>query len=435
MVGFHGFLKATAWAILAVSLNASLLGVLATQDQDNIDKLAAPKPASYKSAVNRIKTVFANELKDRSRPGQLRAAEKLIKVAGEEKDKILKFVLLDQARLLGVQHGSIKIAWQASELLSKEFKVDYSESIQADLRQSLKNIKDVNVLVDSIPAILETVDSINETKEFDLSNSLLDRISRAARLAKISIVVEQLETKRKKTLELKKLYASYIKAIAKLKTDSSHSKSRLVVGNYLCFVKDDFDAGLPYLAGFPSETAEIACHAARSQMQTKKTPQGIGETGRLWLAASKGSKDLIAIKQREHAATLLTLAIKDATGVLKKDIEQHLATVKAAIAEDQGQAISADSLRFICSKTWKVAWTPKDGMRNIKFELNGGMTWIDAAGNTNKRSWKIKDSGLHLEFTAKKSFLFHLFQGQFVATQIDKTTKAPILTRICEMNR
>ncbi len=93
-------------AVFLLAIGTTSSPVWAVQQDNPIpQKRTPPSAKSYTAALTLIKNAFQEDLRDRSRAGCLKTAQKLIDIAPEENDLDVRFAILDQARELDSQEN------------------------------------------------------------------------------------------------------------------------------------------------------------------------------------------------------------------------------------------------------------------------------------------------------------------------------------------
>ena len=128
--------------------------------------------------------------------------------------------------------------------------------------------------------------------------------------------------------EIKKLKPS----IDKLKESPDDVDANLVVGRYECFVRGDWEKGLPMLAKSSDETLKSA---VTLDLEATEADQIAKAADAWWSAADKEKAPAAKVAMKAHASDLYGKAIANLSGIAKVTAEKRIAQ-SAAEAEASG---------------------------------------------------------------------------------------------------
>ncbi len=124
-------------------------------------------------------------------------------------------------------------------------------------------------------------------------------------------------------VELKKLEPS----IDKLRKSPDDPEANLVVGRHECFVKGDWDKGLPMLA---KSSDEILKSAVKLESEAVEPEQIAKAADAWWDMAEKENASVVKVALKIHALGLYEKALPDLTDATKTAAEKRIAQAEAS---------------------------------------------------------------------------------------------------------
>ncbi|MBP90090.1 MAG: hypothetical protein CMJ64_25850 [Planctomycetaceae bacterium] len=211
-------------------------------------RLAVPSAEDRRQASTQVKDIYRDEFASANDPAaKVTLANELLKQAAETEEGASKFGLLFEARLLAVEAVNPHLALRLTEQLTDQFDVA-SWTLKLDtmvkLTEAAKSQADRRVLAD---LVLDMSEEALLESEFEAAEKQVGLIARLNRprdrdLAKAALALG------KRITEGTKLWWQAEAAKQKLAAAPDDPEANLDLGQYLCFVKEDWEAGLPHLA-------------------------------------------------------------------------------------------------------------------------------------------------------------------------------------------
>jgi hypothetical protein len=303
-----------------------------------------PPPEQQKEAFRILKDLFKDDYAKRSPADVREFSRKLLDRGLETRDDALsRFVMLREARDLAVQAGDAETAHRACVGLETSFAVDGPAMKLAALGKAAPGAKDADAVRALVRAYLATAEEAVRADALEAASAAATRAEAAARAAQDPpLAARAAETKRE---------------MASLKDEWQKAKSGEpdAAGRYLCFVKGDWEKGLPLLASGGKEPLKSL---AAKDAGAPSEPLAQAELAEGWweLAQKEKSawrKSRIAARARHW----IDLALPAATGLVKVKLEKRLEEAEAA------QPGYVNLLKLVDVKKDAVngAWTLKDG--------------------------------------------------------------------------
>lgn len=316
-------------------------GLLAAEDA----RLPVPPQEKVEESLALIRDAYEADYKsakESEEPEQL--IVQLITLAGQESDPVRKYALLVEAGNVAGTYDYYERAIELLETRAERFKVD-GLALKGELLQSFAGPK--------IPADLELCEQAMDaarqamqSERFDLASktatlavSIAKAIDREQRLAarkqrkKASgnvvvpspigtEIVKKATAVQSQVTASEELFKQYSDAAKNAKTLPDSPEANAIIGSYLCFVRDDWSAGLPTLA--KSNLKDFSSLAIEEmKLLAESEPRDVQKTfevaGKWWAAAeSKDVSDQHESAIKDHAAGLYEGITDRLTGALEK---------------------------------------------------------------------------------------------------------------------
>ena len=394
-----------------------------------VEKFPVPTSKRYSAALKKIATVLGDEMQTRDRAQRIRVAEKLLTIANEESDPVSIYVLLDQARQLGVENGSLKTAWTSIQQLNKRYEIDYLKTIESDVKDSLGNVQTAKEFAETIDVAIEISNLANENKNLDFAIKVIEHARRAARKTKDPQFIAQVESQRQKLLELRKLKEAFEKANAKLKTNSDDDKSRVTVGSYLYFIAEQPEQGLAVLAESDSPYGDAAQAETRLGKSLTDAPtEELVNAAERWFQIGAKDKSLLGQKMNSRSLQLLSVAYAKAQGLEKNEIEKILIKVRQAGVDNGGGNV----VEIACLRPWYVKWSSNQEMKSLRFTPTGNVSWTNSSGGKSNLKWKLDNGAIVFGEKMILGYRFQMKDGKLIASLIHSQSGGLKESKICQ---
>lgn len=303
---------------IAVTLAPSSLA----QDKDPI-----PSAEAQAEALALIKEVYGQEWNAAKTPEQKTVlAQKLLDKSRGATDDATRFALLRVGRDVAVQGGDVYVAFRAIDVTSYRFQIDEFVAKVNALLEAAKHA--------SIPAHQKAVategrklieDAVDED-DFVTAEKLYESAVAAARSAHEWDLAREIVARNRKIEEVAAAYAAIDDAVTLLKIDPVDPEANLAVGEYHCFVKGNWEHGLPMLAlGSHGKLKELAVKELRGDSDAdEKVVLGDG-----WWDLALGSEDVTKAQLEGRAALWYRKALPALSGLVRDRVEERLAKLES----------------------------------------------------------------------------------------------------------
>lgn len=223
-------------------------------------RLSVPSGEDRQAGSKKVKDVFAAEFgAAKDKPAMIALAKDLLQLGKEEQDALAKFSLLYESRALLLDAADLMLALEATDELSACFEVDLW-SLKCDTLTKLAAAAKADVERHPIATMsLELAAEAISNSDWASAEKLLAAATRANARLKDRELLRMVSQTRKQIQTRKKLWEDAEQAAALLATSPEDAAANLKLGRYLCFVKGEWDVGLPHLAqGSDAQLAKLA---------------------------------------------------------------------------------------------------------------------------------------------------------------------------------
>lgn len=259
-------------------------------------KPAIPTADEQQAAMRTIEDVF--------RISNIKAADdrkKLIRdltdAAKTSRDKpVEQFALLRKAMELAQEMGESREVVRIIDLMAADFEIDALSAKERTLIKTLSNVRDERGMEEYLPLAKTLIEqSISDTR-FDISKRLVEASYEACNTKSFGTKFRKyVFDGRKHVLKLCEQWDEYQQAQKALALTPDDPQANHVVGLWLCLQRDEWQAGLPYLAKSSQEKIrELAALEIASPTNTEarmKVAEG-------WYEQSRTSEDYKSMKTR-----------------------------------------------------------------------------------------------------------------------------------------
>ena len=310
--------------MLCCALFLSLAVALAQEDA----RLPIPAKDAAAAAEKSIKEIYRTSYVKTKAADRSVLATTLFDNAAQSKDEpATQYVFLREARDVAAKAGDFPLYLAAAKKLAGAFRISETDAVAGSIDALAVGMAS-GASTENGHALVELVDDAIRGGDFASAQKILkgaDAISRKSVIPSLTAAV----TLRSKSLPaLRKDFDKLPEANKTLETDPADKKANLMLGRFLCFVKNDWDAGLARLVLGSEGPLRVAVDkdvAAGSG----GVPERI-DAGDQWKKLA-GAADPLQKKNLESRALFWYLqAVDDATGLNKVRVEKHIQELASA---------------------------------------------------------------------------------------------------------
>jgi len=323
-------------------------------------RLAVPTAAAQANSWKLIKTdLYKDDIANAKTPAlKVELAGKLLAVAQDtNKDPVGKYVLLAQAKELAISSGDPPTAFKCLDELGQTYDINYPVmklELFAALAKTVSTPADCKTLVEGLNRWAEAQ---LRSDRYDAAKKACDIAQAAARTSKDKALVNQTALHEKQIAEIEAAYASSKPAILTLASRSADPAANLAAGRFYCFIKGDWDKGLPMLA--LGSDVGLKALAAKELAGVSGTGGQVA-LGDAWWDVGETEKGMERDRIREHGARWYDEAISSLGGLARAKAEKRLKDVEA-IAGRGPRVVNLISLVDVQRDAVKGTWVLANG--------------------------------------------------------------------------
>src|SRR5579862_2369553 len=287
-----------------------------------LKRQAAPEAGVQKDAEKLIHDIFKEDYAKKTPLDKLSLAKKLLKHALEAKESGGDtFILLRESRDLASQFGDTETALKAVQEMARRYEINETEATLAMLSTALKSVRMPEEFVLLARAYVLLADEAMAKEDFEAAEKAVAAGGQAARKGKDIPLVARLEAKGRECAELKGRSEKNRRAREALARNPNDTDARNTLGQHLCFVRGDWEAGLEHLAkgSLPGLKS-----AAEKDLLKPADPADQVATGDLWWELAEKEKGKVQDSLRHRAAYWYDLALPQLTGIVQTKVVQRL---------------------------------------------------------------------------------------------------------------
>jgi hypothetical protein len=301
---------------------SALLILLAASRPPQDTRLAIPEEAAVKEAEKTVRDLFKDDYAKKA-PADRRALGRKLLGQGRETTNApaSQYVLLTQALDLATQAAAVDDALLALNELTNRFAVDPVATRVGAFAALAKAVKSPDEAKALAHAYVGFVDEALKADDFDAAGKAAAEGAAQARRAKEVPLVTAADAKTKEVAARKARFEKVRKAKELLVAMPDDPSANLALGQYYCFSKNDWAAGLACLAKGPD--GNVKAIAIKDAVNPESPDDQAAVADGWWdLSETAPAEDKVAI--RDRAGFWYSQAIKKIAGLGKVKVEKRL---------------------------------------------------------------------------------------------------------------
>lgn len=298
-----------------------LLGIMPTLAAAD-ERAAVPDAESQARAEKVVKDLFRADYAKKRSPDMLDLSAKLLEQVEDASDQpAVQFVLLREALVLAAQAGELERALGVANELASRFRISPNEWRATAFEKAAPGVATVDGNKALAESALQAVGEAVADDDFEAADRLLRVADGAARRCRINAVLGAVAARLQETARVRREFDKTRAALATLQKDGKDPAANLVAGKYYCFLKDNWEKGLPLLAQGADDPAQAA--AAKDQANPTAAAAQV-EAGDAWYDLAAGQEQAAKAIIQLRALYWYEKAVGPLTGLARSRVEKRI---------------------------------------------------------------------------------------------------------------
>lgn len=325
-------------------------------------RASVPDVAQQREVEGLVRNVFKEHYAKKSPVDRQTLSRMLLEQAEKSADKpVERWVLYREAQDVAIQICDVPMIVAAVEATSRMFDVDGLALKNAALTAAGKFAKSPAEAGILSEALLRLVDELMAADQYDDADKVAAAAHQHARRANDAGLLKRNSARTKEVAEAKSKFQTQKKVLETLAKSPDDPAANNEFGQFLCFVKSNWDLGVRFLAkGSDTAFRGLAEREIAADMATAADG---------WFDHAQREKSTLRKSQMlQHARELYERALIDATGLARAKIEKRLSDIGAGDSGDPGPAAH---WRF----DEKAGTLAADAVGRCSLTLSNGASW------------------------------------------------------------
>lgn len=282
-----------------------------------------PDTSSQKRIEKEIRETLKADYSRRDKDGRRALARLLLRKGTETKDdSAVRYVLLREAKEIASEALDLSTAYAAIGLLEERYDVNAEEFRASALTSARKAVRTTEDASDLAEFLLSLAEDALEKPDFAAAQAAAREAEQIARAVKDEALSARAKDRGKGIVEAQRERERFDRAMETFRTHPGDAEANLTCGRFLCFVRGDWEKGLPHLAhGSDVELAQVA----EQEMSKPESPEARASLAEAWwelARKARGAEERSRYQDRAHF--WLRGALSTATGLTESKIRTRL---------------------------------------------------------------------------------------------------------------
>ena len=219
---------------------------------DIMARVAVPEAARQKDAEKLVKDLF-KELYAKKAPADRQVLGRaLIEEARKNSsDSAAQWVLCREAQDAALQAGDVKTALEAADIVARQFDVDGLALRNAVLTSAAKTARTPEDFSALAAALMRLIDELVAADQYDVADKSSAAALQHARRSNDVPLILRITLRAREVAEAKTRFQAMKKVLETLAKNPEDPPANLEMGQFLCFVKGNWDLGPRFLVKGP----------------------------------------------------------------------------------------------------------------------------------------------------------------------------------------
>jgi len=270
-------------------------------------------------------TLAAADIKEKKK-----LAEKLWRLARETtNDPVARFVLYCEARDEAAEAGDGRLFLEVIDTLGRQYELDELKMAAAALQRAIRNLRDLAAQKAIVEVGIRLARRANSQENYEAARALAETARDLARKSRDLALVRQAAATFYEVEAYARLFADFSKAETILSEHPEDPQANYLAGRYYCFVRNQWQRGLPMLAKGSNE--QLQQLAIAELASTADAMQKV-ELADRWRAAGDSAEELFQRFYYERAMYWYRNALSGLSGIDRTRVEKQLEELKKQLA-------------------------------------------------------------------------------------------------------
>ena len=319
-------------------------------------RAAVPDAAKQKDAEKLLKDLFKDQYAKKAPADRQALARSLLDQARKSKDDpVSVWVCCREAQDLAAQTCDVKTLIAAIDETSRAFDVDALAMKTAGLAAAGKAAKSADDVAGLATALDRLVDELMAADQYDAADKAATSAVQYAKRSNDPRLVLRATARAKDVTEAKTRFQAIKNVLQTLARNPDDPGANLEMGQFLCFVKGNWDLGLRFLVKGSDATLKSLAEKELGNPVASADQAAVADG---WFDLSE--KEKVPYRKNQlmsHARMMYESAVVDAVGLARARIEKRLDQIEAAVGLMPGAPINLlrmiDLKRDVIAGEWK----------------------------------------------------------------------------------
>jgi hypothetical protein len=288
--------------------------------------LPIPKTEAVAKSKSLIKDLFAADFaKATDNTGRRGLATKLLAQARQPENlPEERFAALELAEAMAIEAKAVQLAIEAADEFGVWFEGDASARLVNVVQGLGKTCRSPPERTALATVTLRLASEAAAESRFLDATRMLEVAGTAAAGARKPDLQESVKAVTERVAKAKSAFEAYENALKLIANNTTDPTANLVAGRFLCFVRGDWEKGMPHLARCSDENLRKAAEKELANPETSEDWEAIGD---LWQAAANAAEEGDRPACAASAEFAYRKALDDAAGLRKVKIQRSLDAV------------------------------------------------------------------------------------------------------------
>ncbi len=285
-----------------------------------------PSPQEVARAERLVHEVYVSEYALLAVADRQALARKMLQQAAASDDPAARYVLLREARDIASGAGDARTCEKAVARLAEAYGLDRLAMLRTELEHASRCAASPELLREAAHVCLESVDLAVLADDYRNADAFVRIAAGAAKRARDNVLAQTAQTAAGAVREMEDEFAR-VGVARELLTQGHDPVAAAKVGRFLCFIKNDWTAGLPLMSKGPDS---LVAKLARQELEDPQEAPSRLAMAEAWWDLGEKQTGLAQVHLRQHAARWYRLALPELKGLDRGSAEKRIESVELA---------------------------------------------------------------------------------------------------------